>query len=385
MKLAIDISQIAFEGTGVARFTRGLIAAICANDTSNNWTFYYSSLKTQPPEVVISTIQKTHHRYVRNYFPPSALTFLHNKLHAIPFELMIGEPVDWYISSDWTQASARARKATIVHDMVFHRYPETVAPVIKEAQRSRLQWAQRECEVIFCDSESTRKDLESYITVPNAQLVTNWPGVTQSTTPTSQHIDEVLKKHVITKPYILAVGKLEPRKNLHRLIAAFLRLYREDIDLVIVGQAGWDVSIQQLVSQASKEANVEVATRQLTIASNNIRFLGYIPDDELTALYRGATCFAFPSIWEGFGYPVVEAMQQEVPICCSNTSSIAEIAKDVAVFFDPGDVHDITRALHETLRLTPEARMKRTNAGFKRAEEFSWAKYYKTMIDALRI
>jgi glycosyltransferase involved in cell wall biosynthesis len=198
-------------------------------------------------------------------------------------------------------------------------------------------------------------------------------------------IDEVLKKHVITKPYILAVGKLEPRKNLHRLIAAFLRLYREDIDLVIVGQAGWDVSIQQLVSQASKEANVEVATRQLTIASNNIRFLGYIPDDELTALYRGATCFAFPSIWEGFGYPVVEAMQQEVPICCSNTSSIAEIAKDVAVFFDPGDVHDITRALHETLRLTPEARMKRTNAGFKRAEEFSWAKYYKTMIDALRI
>lgn len=382
MKIAIDISQVAYQGTGVSRFTEGLIGAVCQYAPEHEWIFYYSALRTPLPKQIYNTITAAHKHIRHAHMPPRILSILHNQLHKIPFEVMVGTPLDWYISSDWTQAPARCRRATIVHDLVFHRYPDTVASIIRSAQAQRLHWAQRECEVIFCDSESTKADYEQYAEVPNARVITNYPGVNQVQTIEPPLVEEVRNRYQLTKPFILAVGKLEPRKNLHRLIASYLRLYRNDIDLVIVGQSGWDVSAQQLVEQATSSTNAGAAARELKVAAENIHFLGFVPDADLHALYQSCACFVFPSLWEGFGYPLIEAMQHGVPIGCSNTSSLKELGKDIAVFFDPEDVSDMTRALNIILRDGPDIDA-RVATGRKRASEFSWQRYVQTMMKEL--
>ena len=382
MKIAIDISQAAYEGTGVARFTQGLTEAVCKYAPDQEWIFYYSALRTPLPKHLKNTINAAHKTLRTSPIPPRMLSIIHNQLHAIPFELLAGTQPDWYISSDWTQAPARCRRATVVHDLVFHRYPETVDPLVRKTQAQRLHWVQRECEVVFCDSESTKTDYEAYVTVPNARVITNHPGVNATAAIEPPLVQEVQSRYHITRPYILAVGKIEPRKNLHRLIAAYLRLYRNDIDLVIVGQSGWDVSAQQLVAQATSGTTAAAAARELQIAAENIRFLGFVPDADLHALYQGAACFAFPSLWEGFGYPLIEAMQHKIPICCSDTSSLAELGAGVAELFNPEDVSDITRALHVVLR-GGAAIDTRIQAGRKRAAEYSWKRYVEVLVKEL--
>ncbi len=383
MTICLDISQIAYEGTGVARFTRGLVETICARPKEDDWIFFFSGLRTSAPSEIIELIKKSGHTYVRAYYPPTVFAWLNNTVHKIPIETYIGHSVDWYISSDWTQAPCRARRATIVHDLVFVKYPETVADTIIQTQQKRLGHVDAECEVIFCDSESTKNDCEEFFSIKNARLVTNYPGVNPPSQLPPAILEQTKRQYKLDRPYILAVGKIEPRKNLHRLIAAYLRLYRDDVDLVIVGQQGWDVSAQELVSNAAHETTAGAAARELQIASNNIHFLGYVPDDALQALYSQCMIFSMPSLWEGFGYPVIEAMQQAAAVCCSNTSSLAEIADDAALTFNPLDVADITRALHHLLENENDRAMYQQR-GPTRAAAFRWDTYYDTMMKELR-
>ena len=141
MTICLDISQIAYQGTGVARFTRGLVEAICKHSKEDDWIFFFSGLRTSPPNEVVALIKNSGHTYVRAYYPPSVFAWLNNTIHKIPIETYIGRSIDWYISSDWTQAPCRARCATVVHDLVFVKYPKTVADVIIKTQQLRLRRA----------------------------------------------------------------------------------------------------------------------------------------------------------------------------------------------------------------------------------------------------
>ena len=368
MNIGIDISQIVYKGSGVARFTEGLVHTILDYDQENTWTFVFFGLRQKLNPELVEKIQATRHTLVQRPIPPSILKILHNTIHKETSRLTYaGIPVntfDWFITSDWTEPMLPCKKATIVHDLVFKRYPETVHKSIRDTQEERLAWVAKESEAIFTDSEATAKDLAQHYRIADQKIVVNYPGIHfEKYTPT--HIvsfEDLQQNHAIPKNYILSVGKIEPRKNIARLLEAYSQV-ETDIELVIVGLKGWG--------------------DMPTTPDKRVRFVGYMTDDELIALYKRAQAFVLPSLYEGFGYPVVEAMKYGCPVITSDTSSLKEIASDCAVLVDPEDTNSIRAGLERLISdnaLQEELRKK----GKKRAAEFTWERYFDTLIQTLK-
>ena len=356
MKIAIDISQIVYRGSGVSRFTDGLVRAICKYDDKNEWVFFFSSLRKSLDSSVKDVIRERGFRIIELKIPPTALSLVWNQLHILRIDQFI-PVVDWVITSDWTEPPSRYKKATIVHDLVFKKYPETLSPLILKTQEQRLHWVQKESHVIFADSESTKNDLAELLTIDKGKVITNYPGI-------NSYHESNIKKHEAqgARPFILTVGKLEPRKNLGKLVKAFNSLNQAEVDLYIVGMNG--------LGNVAVEENPQ------------IKLLGFVPDGKLVELYRTCLFFVLPSIYEGFGYPIAEAMSYGAPVATSNTSSLKEIANNSAVLFDPHDEDSIAKVLKELIS-KPNLRSSLSKKGRIRAKDFNWKKYYETLIKVL--
>lgn len=359
MNIGIDISQIVYKGTGVGRFTQGLVDAILSYDTDNQWTFFFSGLRQNLETKIEKKIKDKGYTITKWPLPPTALSLLWNDVHWLTsFEMRMSRDLDWFITSDWTEPPLRCKKATIVHDLVFKRYPETVDKKIIATQTKRLEWVTKESEIVFADSHSTKDDLRQFQHINAKKIQVIYPGVDVAE-PLSK--DELFQKHNLKDKYILSVGKIEPRKNLKSLITAFNGI-KDDIQLVIVGPAGWE-SIDETLDK-------------------RIRYLGFVSEEELAALYKNAQFFIFPSIWEGFGYPAVEAMKLGCPIALSNTSSLKELGEGVAHFFDPHDVSAIKNSL-QTMIIDENLRNSIRAKGLEKSHQFSWENYYNQFMKTL--
>lgn len=182
MKIGIDISQIAYEGTGVGEYLKKLVENLLKIDKKNEYVFFFSSLRRQflisnfkflnksqfsNPNVQIKTFK----------IPPILLDILWNRLHIIPIEWFIGG-VDVFLSSDWTQPpTIRAKKATILYDLIVYKYPQETDSKIVSTQRRRLNWVKKECDVIFCISETTKKDAVNILGIEEKRLRVIRPGI----------------------------------------------------------------------------------------------------------------------------------------------------------------------------------------------------------------
>ena len=363
MKIGVDISQIVHSGSGVARFTDGLVNAILDNDTKNQWTFLFYSLRQSFPSILTNAIKQHGHRLIKLPLPPTAVSALWNNFHKFNIENLVGN-LDWFISSDWVEPPSIIKKATIIHDLAYLRYPETIHPRILKTQTQRINWVKKESSIIFTDSLSTKKDVVDLLMINSNKINVNYPGLNPSNKITDYQ--EVLSKYKIRKPYILSVGKLEPRKNLKRLIEAYSSIKIKRPDLVIVGSKGWGNGINELIKSDDK-----------------VKLLGFLEDKELNALYQQALFFIYPSIWEGFGYPILEAMQNNTPVAVSNSSSLSEIAKNNALYFNPTSIQSIVKAIME---LTNNSKLREDlkHRGFIHSQQFTWKKYYTNLISVLK-
>lgn len=368
MKIAIDISQIAFRGSGVARYTEALIEALLSN-TEHDYTFFYSSLRQKLPESLLVSLND---HSVKNYrIPPTILEIMWNQLHKLPIERFVGKQ-DLIMTSDWTEPPSRYPKVTTVHDLVYSKFPQTttqrtdinlnnlqVSPNIVATQARRLEWVKRESKVIMCDSQSTKDDAQEILGISPDRLKVVYPGV-KSILLTSNDKEHFEDKYTGSKPFILAVGKLEPRKNLQRLIDAFNSVESKlsGTELWIVGAPGWGEKVKD--------------------TSGGVRFLGYVTDQELSYLYSHALGFFMPSVYEGFGYPVVEAMQHGCPVAASKTSSLGEIVGNNGLLFDPHSTTEITRSIQQIVE-DNDLRVRLKVLGLERAKAFSLEKFAKEL------
>ncbi|MBI3620342.1 glycosyltransferase family 4 protein [Candidatus Roizmanbacteria bacterium] len=362
MKIGLDISQIVYAGTGVSRFTAGLTNEILKRQTSpQQWVFFFSGFRKKLDPAIKTAINNAGQTLKEFAFPPQFLNLAWNKARFGYIDDLIGQ-LDWFISSDWSEPRSRARKATVVHDLAFRRFPQTVTDQVRTVQEARLAIATRECRVIFADSETTRNDLLSFFPGITSTVVVNYPGVTTQP-PSKKMIALIKQKYQLNKPFILTVGKIEPRKNLNRLMTAFLATkLPTETDLAVVGPPGWG---------------------KLAFPPNQrIRLLGYIPDEELYALYAACEYFIFPSLWEGFGYPLVEAMQCGAAAAAANTSSLREIGREATLFFDPQETDSIAKAI---LRLSTDRKLRSTliDRGRTVLHRFQWKNYYDLLISTL--
>jgi glycosyltransferase involved in cell wall biosynthesis len=229
-------------------------------------------------------------------------------------------------------------------------------------ERATLRPALRRAALALCISEATRRDLvERFPDVEARALVT---PLAASPPAVPADLDEVRARHGLARPFVLGVGTLEPRKNLVALIDAWAGL-GTDAELVLVGPPGWEM--EEIVRRAR---------------AAHVRLLGFVSDADLAALYAMCELFCYPSLYEGFGLPVLEAMAGGAPVVCANTSSLPEVAGDAAVLVDPRDPQALRAALAALLG-DPGERARLREAGRRRAAEFSWERTAAATLGAL--
>ncbi len=276
-----------------------------------------------------------------------------------------------YTSPAWSAAPL----VVTVHDICFTTNPEWFSPRDLRVLSAVVPRSIRKAAHVITVSESARRQIIEHYRVPEEKIsaIPNGPG--PSTTPISE---EGARKELdalglrLQRPYLLAVGNLQPRKNLVRLIQAFRALVesqRHEIDLVVVGP-------QRYRAADILQAAAAPATEQ-------IHFTGYVTDRQLAACYRCSTAFVLPSLYEGFGLPALEAMAHGIPVACSDVDALREVCGDAAILFDPLSTESIANAIEIVLG-DADLRQRLSKAGIARAASFSWEKSAQLTLEVYR-
>jgi glycosyltransferase involved in cell wall biosynthesis len=293
---------------------------------------------------------------------------------AVGFDMSRAADVGLACTSYAITAPWRIPGAAIVWDFAaFDR--DLRAPRGSLLERVTLPVALRRCDSMVAISDATRRELEERFPRARATATVAYPAADHRFSPDASEQDEaVLRRHGLRRPYVLVTGTLEPRKNLPRLIEAFAGLdveVRRGWTLALAGAPGWETDATFATAAAHRDL---------------VRTLGYVPDEELPSLYRQAEVFCYPSLYEGFGIPVLEAMQSGTPVLTSSVSSMPEVGGDAARYADPRDVSDIRRGLNELLS-GPDLRLRCAAAGLVQAARFDWtetARHVLTTLEGLR-
>jgi len=258
-----------------------------------------------------------------------------------------------------------AAKVSTIHDLVPLRLPHTTTND-KGIFVQQVRDAIKSSQLIICVSENTKNDILQYFNVnPDKLFVTYQPIILNKRLPEKEAVDQKLNYYNLkNKNYILFVGAIEPKKNLKRLIEAFLSI-DTDMPLVIVGKKAW-LWKNELEIISSKWNNDHILRK--------IRLLEYVSVSDLPVLYKGAQCLAFPSLYEGFGLPPLEAMSLGCPVVTSSVSSLPEICGDAALYVNPYDSRDITDKLEQILS-DDELKARLIQTGYERVKQFSMENY----------
>lgn len=177
MRIGIDISQTAYGQTGVSNYLLSLISEL-TKDNKNEFVLFFSSLRRTPPDEILSLAKENKRVTVKRFkYPPSVLNLMWNRLHIMPIDRLIGD-VDFFITSDWTEPPLKSgKKATILYDLIVYKYPKETAKSIVEVQKKKLSWVKKESDIIFCISESTKKDARDILSIPETKLRVIYPGI----------------------------------------------------------------------------------------------------------------------------------------------------------------------------------------------------------------
>jgi glycosyltransferase involved in cell wall biosynthesis len=262
---------------------------------------------------------------------------------------------------------------TTVHDVHWRRFPETFPTKDRWLMELFLPLTFRRVAMVITDSQASQDDLVQFFRLPPDKVRVIYLAAEERFFEPLDDSErqKVLRRYGLQEGYVLFVGVLQPRKNLGRLLSAYATLMGQGAGdrgqvgneaplppLVVVGKLGWQTqTLRQLVSELQ--------------LSERVRFVGYVPDEDLAALYQGAAVFAYPALWEGFGLPVLEAMASGVPVLTSATSSLREIAEGAAWLVDPLSVASIADGLRQLL-CDETLRAKLRQLGLERARQFSW-------------
>ena len=356
MRIGIDISQVIY-GTGVSIYTKNLVENLLLLDKENEYILFGGSARRKGElDFYVKGLDGNFSRKLYN-IPPSLADFVWNRLHVLNIEYLTGK-IDIFHSSDWTQPPGKCLKVTTVHDLSPIRYPKLTDGKIISNTKARMRWIKKEVDRIIVPSQATKKDLE--LLGVNQAKITVIPEASSSFFKpiNKSEVDKIKKKYKLSD-YILAVGVGE-RKNSKRLIEAWRKVKGDlNCDLVFVGlpPKGFDIE-----------------------KDRGIHFLGQVKNPDLRGLYNGAVCLAYPSLYEGFGLPILQAFACGCPVVTSNLSSMPEVAGKAAVLIDPFRVDSIAQGIISAFK-SSEPLVKK---GMVRVKEFSWKKVAERTLEVYR-
>ena len=380
MKIGIDIRCLMNEKySGVAWYTYNLIMALLKLDQANEYVLFYNSSKlVKLPAFDFTNIRPVGFRWPNKLFNLSLIFFGQPKLD----RLIGGVDVFFTPNLHFVSWSNGCKKVAVVHDLSFLANP--IWFTLKQRLWHKLILRNKilqEADIIIADSENTKDDLVDLLGVPAEKIRVVYLGVfvplpfrpeprimrgeveksflMQGIPPLASLARDdkgVRVKHNLPDKYFLFVGTIEPRKNVLGIIKAWQKLNQE-VGLVLAGDWGWKV------------AEVE----RLVVQNKNIILLGYVPEEDKITLYQSAIALVYPSFYEGFGLPILEAMANGCPVICGNNSSQGEVLGDCGLLVNPDNLNEISHAIE--LMLTDEnLRQDFISRGKERAKEFTWQK-----------
>ncbi|MDQ1301292.1 MAG: hypothetical protein QG637_1213 [Chloroflexota bacterium] len=370
MRIAIDYTPALRQSAGIGRYTRGLVAALAEVDSLARYILFCAGA-TPPPD-----------RWPANFairrgrIPARWLTAAWHRLHLpIPAELFTGA-CDLYHSPDFTLPPLRrARGIVTIHDLSFLRVPECADPGLRTFLTRAVPSAVARAHRVLADSESTRRDLIALLGVPPEKISVVTPAVEPRfrREEDQTRLKEVRERYRLPAQFILGIGTLEPRKNFTGLIRAYGQLRRTTglpHALVIAGRPGWLYEV--IYKQVEQEG-----------LTGSVRFLGFVADADLPALYTLADLFAYPSRYEGFGIPVLEAMACGVPVVTSDNSSLPEAAGAAARLVNADDTAGLAEAMAQIIE-DAALRGQMIERGYAQAGRFTWPDSARALMAAYR-
>jgi glycosyltransferase involved in cell wall biosynthesis len=340
MRIVVDVSPLSRPRTGIGNYIRGMVAGLVEAGAGEHELVAFGpsgpngrrrireSLAGLPVELRLPPLPRA-----------QAWRSAWSRMGWPPVESVAGR-LDVFHFSDWMYPSQRGGvRATTVHDLVPLRFPDWVEPATLRMHGPKYANAARTCDRVFVNSKFTAGEVSELLGVAEERIVVAYPGIDPRFRPEGERAD-------LGGPYVLAVSTLEPRKNLPALVAAFavLRRRRPELTLALAGLEGWE---------------------DRPLAAEGVRLLGFVSDEELARLYRGADAFAYSSSFEGFGIPVVEAFASGTPAVVSSHPSLDEASGDAALRADPDDPEAFAAALEAALEAP-------RRAGLAHAASFTW-------------
>lgn len=373
MRIGIDISVLSDrQKTGIAVYTYNLIDALLKKKGKDKFVLF--GIATFETYDYLSNLHFKNYPNVemRIYKMPARLFrvgFLLWQLFDKPkIEDIIGK-VDIFHSFNWYFPLQKfGKRVAAVFDMTSLLYPKWHQDKTVQLEKVRLNRIKKDADLVITISDHSKKDYLKF--APGKYVEVIYPAVSEIIRfqKNKKQSDEILKKYNLTPGYFLSVGTLEPRKNIEGLIKAYLT-GRFNTKLVLVGSKGW---------------KNEQVFNLLKMHKDKIIVTGFVPDEDLGTLYSQALCLVYPSFYEGFGIPMLEAQACGCPVITSNTSSMPEIGGKGAIYVDPYNVADIVKGMERVKR--EGERVKLIKAGFENVKRFSWevsAEKLKTLYQQL--
>ncbi len=358
MLIGIDASRsTAGQRTGTENYSLYLIRELLASTKGHRFRLYFN--QAPPPGLFPD---KTEYRVI-----PFTRLWTHLRLS---WEMFRHAPDLLFVPSHVLPLVHPQCSVVTVHDLGYLYYPEAHTL----SQNAYLRWSTRfnarSAAAVLADSEATRQDLVRHYQIPKEKISVVYPGRDETLLRICDPaaLAGVRARYGLNEAYLLYVGTLHPRKNLVRLVQAFSLLVQSpasnaqslipNLQLVLAGQKGWLYD------------EVFALVRKLGLR-DRVHLTGYVPEADLAALLSGARAFVYPSLYEGFGFPVLESMACGTPVICSNVSSLPEVAGDAAIQVDPLDVEALAQALYHVISDDGLCR-ELVERGYRQVQRFSW-------------
>ncbi len=366
-RIGIDVTSALTQGGGIGRYTRELLHALVAQNDHDLRQLHLFSAKPPVKTPVDNPLPDDH----RVTYTPSRID--ERWLYRLWYRFRLPLPVQWttgrldlFHSPDFVLPPVANGIPTLltVHDLSFVHYPHVFTPALVNYLNKVVPWSVGRATHILADSAATKHDLVDLWGVPDSKVTVLYSGVNEIFHPVtaSAQLQAVREKYRLgDRPYIFTVGTIQPRKNYQMLIRSFARVAeRFPHNLVIAGGKGWlyDDILREVAAQG---------------LDGRVIFAGFVDDEDLPALYSGATLYAFPSIYEGFGLPLLEAMACGVPVINSDASCLPEVAGTATRQLAAEDEGGWSEQMIDLLA-DDGARQAMITAGYEQAKLFRWSK-----------
>ena len=360
MKIAINALGPSKVKAGIGNYLANLISELSIIDKENRYIIFASS-----NNILFYRNENKNFKIVDIGF------WANNKLLRILWEQLIlplhvvDYKADILFSPGFVCPLVKTSKnVTVIHDMTFFSHPYVHTFFKRIYFPFMIKQAVKKSEKIIAVSNNTRKEIIKYTHIAEEKIAVTLLAANKF--PVAEIADEkklLKEKYGIDSDYLLFVGMIEPRKNIRLIIDSFNKIEDDNLKLVIVGQKGW--MTEELFERIGAD-NLE----------KRVIFTGFVPDEELSVFYKNARTFLYPSLYEGFGIPVLEAMSEGCPVITSNISSLPEVAGDAAILIDPENSKELSDAINK-ISNDSKYREELTEKGFDNAKKFSWEKTAK--------